>query len=637
MKTHLQNQKPELFLLNLIVFVFLAVFQIKVQSQTIVVKGNVSVSSTSISGALVVLVDKSDTTNRVSTLTNSSGNYSLNVTTSVESSESLPSEFALGQNYPNPFSSSTSISYELNIQTDVQLTVYDVLGREVRNFCVGNQGMGVHGIRWDATNAAGTKLPSGAYFYTMQAGGKTFTKKMILGNSVNSNYIASPSFSVQKDYATHSLDKCSGNGSYQMRIDNGTRTSPLITPKIIDNIVITKDTTINVSVEKKILSATAEVYVDSLLQLVRGFGAANILPWRPDVTASEIEAAFGSEEGQLGFTILRLMVQPDSNQWIMNIASAKKAREMGAIVFASPWNAPPRLTDTVGTQVRVRPDKYDDYARHLDSFNSFMANNGAPLYAISIQNEPDYASDWTGWTPAEMLTFMKQYANKIGNLVIAPESFQFRRTMTDPILNDSIACANVDIIGGHIYGGGLAAYPLAEQKKKEIWMTEHLTGETSHSNDWSTVIPVATEMHSVMNVGMSAYIWWYLERYYGPLSDETGIAGPKGAVTKKGYVMSQFARFIRPGYHIIKSTLSNASVTITAAQGESSKVVIVATNISTEPILQTFNLRNNSANHFIVYTTTTTKNCLLGTSISVQNGSFTATLEPSSVTTFASY
>lgn len=622
---------------RVVIYVFLVLtFSLFLRSQNIIVKGTVSASNTPISTALVVLVDKNDTTKQISKLTDSFGNYSLTVVTSVESSESLPSEFDLGQNYPNPFSTSTSISYELNKQADVQTTIYDVLGKEVKKFSAEYKNMGVHGVQWDARNDLGVKLASGVYFYTMRAGGKTITKKMVLGNSFNDN-IPSLSFSMRKDYSKQSQNKLFGMGMYQIRIKNGNRTSPLIVPKVIDNVLITKDTTINISVEKQVLNATAIIYIDSVRQIVRGFGAANILPWRPDMTDAEIETAFGSEDGQLGFTILRLMVQPDSNQWSMNVHAAKKAYDMGAIVFASPWNAPPNLTDTVNNQIRVRYDKYNEYAKHLDSFNSYMTNNGAPLYAISVQNEPDFANDWTGWTPNEMLTFMKEHAHTIGNRVIAPESFQFRRNMSDPILNDSAACANVDIIGAHIYGGGLSAYPLAEQKMKEVWMTEHLTGETSHANDWSTALPVASEMHNVMNAGMSAYVWWYLVRYYGPLSDETGIAGIKGAVTKKGYVMSQFARFIRPGYHVIKSTSSRSSVNITAGKGDSSKVVIVATNTDTEPIVQTFNLQNNSQSHFITYTTTSTKNCLLGNSIAVQNGSFTVTLEPSSVTTFVSY
>jgi glucuronoarabinoxylan endo-1,4-beta-xylanase len=645
MKKHLQNQRPELFLMNFIVLTLLFIFPLKAQNQTFVIQGNISASNTPISRAYVTLVDKSDTTNQVSAITDVSGNFSLNVITSVELSKSLPSEFALAQNYPNPFSSSTSISYELNKQTDVQLTIYDVLGREVRKFSVGNQNVGVHGVQWDARNDFGVKLASGFYFYRMQVGNKTLTKKMVLGNSLNNINISLQSFSVHTNYSQRIQNEFLENRIYQMKIDNYyTRTSPLIVPKVIDNIILTKDTTINISVDKQIIYATTNVNIESVLQIVRGFGAA--CPWYLSaMTDSEVETAFGTGDGQIGLTILRLSIDPDSTLWYKYVTSAKKAHDMGAIIFASPWNAPPSLTEVVNGQTRVRHDKYVEYANHLKSFNSYFTANGAPMYAISVQNEPDYASSWTGWTANEMLTFMKVNAPTIGTKVMAPESFQFRRNMSDPILNDSVACSNLDIVGGHIYGAGLDAYPLAKQKGKDVWMTEHLIGENNSGFNWSWAIQLANEMSDVMKAEMNAYVWWTMVRYYGPIGDGTKATNPqdpresypkKGEVTKKGYVMSQFSKFIRPGYHIVQSTSSRGSVKITAATGDLSKVVIVVINSDTEPIVQTFNLQNSSANAFTPYTTTSTQNFEKGAIISVQNGSFTVTLEPSSVITFVS-
>ncbi len=84
------------------------------QSQNFTVRGVVKGASTPISYALVTLVQMSDTTYKVSTVTDATGYYALNVVTGVESSHALPSEFAIGQNYPNPFATSTSIAYSLS-------------------------------------------------------------------------------------------------------------------------------------------------------------------------------------------------------------------------------------------------------------------------------------------------------------------------------------------------------------------------------------------------------------------------------------------------------------------------------------------------------------------------------------------
>lgn len=245
-----------------------------------------------------------------------------------------------------------------------------------------------------------------------------------------------------------------------------------------------------------------------------------------------------------------------------------------------------------------------------------------------------------------MLKFVKENASAIKTRVMAPESFQFRRQMSDPMLNDSLASTNLDIVGGHIYGGGLASYPLAEEKGKEVWMTEHLTESAHSANVWSLAMAVGVEMQQVMQANMSAYIWWYIVRYYGPIGDgERSVSFPnenfsgKGEVTKKGYVMSQFSRFIRPGYYRVESNVSPPSrdVYVTAYKdSSSSKAVIVALNTSSTPVDVAFRIQNGSINSFSTYTTTESQNCVQGDDVDVIDDSFTFSVEASSVTTFVS-
>jgi len=85
-----------------------------------------------------------------------------------------------------------------------------------------------------------------------------------------------------------------------------------------------------------------------------------------------------------------------------------------------------------------------------------------------------------------MLKFMKENAPAVGTKVMAPESFQFNRNLSDPILNDPVAAANLNIVAGHIYGGGLIAYPLAKQKGKEVWMTEYLINSPGSGTNMDT-------------------------------------------------------------------------------------------------------------------------------------------------------
>jgi len=304
---------------------------------------------------------------------------------------------------------------------------------------------------------------------------------------------------------------------------------------------------------------SAIINFDSTHQIISGFGGANVIIFgRPNMTDSQIETAFGTGEGQLGFTILRLSIQTNSNQWSTNVNAARKAYDMGAKIIASPWSPPASMksnSSTVGGE--LNESSYADYAAHLNAFADFMSNNDAPLYAISVQNEPDISVTYEScdWSPSQMLKFVKENGSSIGTRLMAPESFQFRRNMSDPLLNDSIAAANLDILAGHIYGGGLSNYPLAKEKGKEIWMTEYLinSGSTSSTNPTSVdtglvgAMQTAKSIHDCMVANMSAYVWWYIVRFYGPIDDGTFNSANAGNITTKGYVMSQIARFVRPG------------------------------------------------------------------------------------------
>jgi hypothetical protein len=93
----------------------------------------------------------------------------------VKNVNALPAECTLHQNYPNPFNPATRIEYELPASSRVSLTVYDVLGREIQTLVDERQSAGNHSVTFNAGN-----LPSGVYFYRVQAGNYSATKKLLL-------------------------------------------------------------------------------------------------------------------------------------------------------------------------------------------------------------------------------------------------------------------------------------------------------------------------------------------------------------------------------------------------------------------------------------------------------------------------
>jgi len=109
--------------------------------------------------------------------------YGLNLTLTSKSTDvavttTQPSQFDLQQNYPNPFNPTTQISFSLAQSGNVRLTVYDLLGKEVKQLVHSELASGSHSVVWDGTNDRGEKAASGVYFYRLQVqtSTETFTK-----------------------------------------------------------------------------------------------------------------------------------------------------------------------------------------------------------------------------------------------------------------------------------------------------------------------------------------------------------------------------------------------------------------------------------------------------------------------------
>jgi hypothetical protein len=100
--------------------------------------------------------------------------------TSVQDKNELPKEFSLDQNFPNPFNPSTVISYQISAVCQVQLKIFDSIGREVAELVNEEKAPGKYQVGWNGENKNGVKVPSGIYFYRMTTGNYSLTKKMLL-------------------------------------------------------------------------------------------------------------------------------------------------------------------------------------------------------------------------------------------------------------------------------------------------------------------------------------------------------------------------------------------------------------------------------------------------------------------------
>jgi len=114
-------------------------------------------------------------------------------TTAVEApraGENIPTDFALSQNFPNPFwsgatsrfagNSATEIAFQIARLGQVELSIYNITGEKVRTLIAGNMTPGNHSVKWDGKDEGGRRLASGAYVYQLKAGNFREAKKMLL-------------------------------------------------------------------------------------------------------------------------------------------------------------------------------------------------------------------------------------------------------------------------------------------------------------------------------------------------------------------------------------------------------------------------------------------------------------------------
>lgn len=362
--------------------------------------------------------------------------------------------------------------------------------------------------------------------------------------------------------------------------------------------------TVNYTIPEPI-PATLTVQPDIEYQKIQGFGVMETSWQQSALTDDELSTLFGAGEAQLGYNILRIRIAPKEtnqtadNRWGTVAKVARKAKAMGVTILATPWT-PPASMKTINDIVGGELVDYAGYAEYLKTFLSYMKQQDAAVDVLSIQNEPDFRVEYEScdWTGLQQANFLKQYGPVIKAAhpevkLMTGESFQYRHEATDPILEDEQACAVIDVVGGHIYGGGNTPYDLVKAKGKDYWMTEHLLNEA-----WDKKAPyqltgdvraetlkLAAEINTSMASGINAYIYWYGRRYYGMLGD--GLAGSTmSAVTPRGYMFSQFAKNLtgKRRVKVVSSKNVTSAVDCTAYKDSQGNLTLMFVNSTSSDI-----------------------------------------------------
>lgn len=154
--------------------------------------------------------------------------------------------------------------------------------------------------------------------------------------------------------------------------------------------------------------------------------------------------------------------------------------------------------------------------------------------------------------------------------------------------------------------------------------------EADSSDRWPESIQVAENIHNAFVVGnMNAYVWWYIRRSYGPMKED-------GTISKRGYCMAQYSKFVRSGDVRIDATEQpTEDVYISAYKNSSNQIVVVAVNEGSEGYAQNFSLSTDSTITQVErYRTSETESLAHTASLDASDSSFWAQLPAESVSTF---
>jgi glucuronoarabinoxylan endo-1,4-beta-xylanase len=314
------------------------------------------------------------------------------------------------------------------------------------------------------------------------------------------------------------------------------------------------------------------------------------------MTEAEIRKLWG-KNSEAGYNIMRLYLPTGEANWAQSLNTAKLAKSLGLTIFASPWSMPTewKTYNVIGSRyddngvkrdVYLKEEHYEDYAKYLNKYVTYLRDNGVELDAISLQNEPDYQVDYAGciFTPAQMTKFLKENAHLIDCKIIAPETVGMTDNYANA-LNDPAVLSTFEIYGGHQYGSVQAAFKNLQAQGKEAWMTEFLINWNSDSAipsrnaSWTIDgFSFAKKLNEALLANVNAWIHYASKRYYGMMGD--GSWGTTtGEITKRGHILSHYAKYVT-GAKRVENTWNDNSNALTGSSylsvtGDSVMVVVI--------------------------------------------------------------
>jgi glucuronoarabinoxylan endo-1,4-beta-xylanase len=388
--------------------------------------------------------------------------------------------------------------------------------------------------------------------------------------------------------------------------------------------------------ELRILPNVATIDWNAVHQQIAGFGASSA--WTlPTMTTAQANLFFSQTNG-IGLSLLRSQISDTSTSGTSNeVKTMQMAQALGATVWSTPWSPPAQWKSNgdIANGGYLLPQYYQDYANLLTNYVLNMKADGISIYAVSIQNEPNISAGYDSctWTAQQIHDFVTILGptfarHGVTAKIMLPEENGWHFELASATLEDPNTAKYVGIVAGHDYDGGDSAVPQANGY--QLWETE-VSDSGPFDPSMASGLRYADEIYYFMTVAQAnAWNYWWLQ---SGNSDNEGLLGPTGEMTKRLYTLGNYSKFVRPGDYRIGTT-EDGGVLISAYKNiNTGQFVFVVVNTG-GATTETFNLNGFSASTATPWVTSFSLNLAQQADVIVNGSSFTYTLAAGSVTTF---
>ncbi|WP_461255866.1 glycoside hydrolase [Treponema sp. R80B11-R83G3] len=392
----------------------------------------------------------------------------------------------------------------------------------------------------------------------------------------------------------------------------------------------------------------------NLRQYVRGYGGMDVA-WESFPRTDPADTELMYDPDRLGYNMLRIMITPDNidiKKTLEDLVASyrpayfenvKIVNKYGGYVAASPWTPPKewKSNNSKNGGGNLIPTYYRLFATYLRNFCQIMYDNGAPIYCVSISNEPNYVAGYDGceWSPEEMRDFWLEVGHFTdgvrgygGGKEIPYVLTMNGESANTPYINNAALLnprskAVIDLLARHIYGERTRSlwndYPQnitrADGSKMEVWMTEHninSANATGYYNDstWNYVWRFLNDVDLVMRINNeNAFVWWASKRFYSMVGDGQ-FGTTEHAPLPRGWALAHYARYTIDTTRI---HLQSANITGTFKDGtdiglierKDSKVNDPTDNMDNESVrITAYVSQDGNAISMVMWTPTKTNN-----------------------------